>query len=145
MKRTIYNEDHEAFRSSVREFIAREVEPHLEEHLENKEFGRDFWLAAGNAGMLGLEVPEEYGGMEAGDYRFNAVLMEELSHVNAALSACVGIHADIVAPYLVELTTEEQKKRWLPGARERGEPLRHRHDRAVGRLRPRGAEDDGRP
>ena len=115
MKRAIYNEDHEAFRSSVKEFISREVEPHLEEHLANKEFGRDFWLKAGEAGLLGLEVPEEHGGMEAGDYRFNAVLMEELSHVNAALSSCVGIHADIVAPYLVELTTDEQKKRWLPG------------------------------
>src|SRR5688500_6682206 len=73
MKRTIYNEDHEAFRSSVREFVAREVEPNLEKHLEQKELGREFWLAAGNAGLLGLEVPEEYGGMEAGDYRFNAV------------------------------------------------------------------------
>jgi alkylation response protein AidB-like acyl-CoA dehydrogenase len=135
VKRTIYNEDHEAFRSSVREFIAREVEPHLEEHLENKEFGREFWLAAGRAGMLGLEVPEEHGGMEAGDYRFNAVLMEELSHVNAALSSCVGIHADIVAPYLVELTTDEQKKRWLPGVAS-GENLC-----AIGMTEPSGGSD----
>ena len=135
MKREIYNEDHEAFRSSVREFVAREVEPHLEEHLRNKEFGREFWIAAGNAGLLGLEVPEEYGGMAAGDYRFNAVLMEELSHVNAALSSCVGIHADIVAPYLVELTTEEQKKRWLPGLAS-GELLC-----AIGMTEPSGGSD----
>jgi alkylation response protein AidB-like acyl-CoA dehydrogenase len=135
MKRTIYNEDHEAFRSSVREFVAREVEPNLEKHLEQKELGRDFWLAAGNAGLLGLEVPEEYGGMEAGDYRFNAVLMEELSHVNAALSSCVGIHADIVAPYLVELTTDEQKKRWLPGLAS-GENLC-----AIGMTEPSGGSD----
>jgi len=59
-------------------------------------------------------VPEEYGGMEANDYRFNAVLTEELAKVNMTLPSCVGIHADIVAPYLVHLTNEEQKKRWLP-------------------------------
>ena len=52
--------------------------------------------------------------MEAGDYRFNAVLTEELAKVNMALPSCVGIHADIVAPYLVHLTTDEQKQRWLP-------------------------------
>src|SRR4029077_6513509 len=89
MLRTIYDEDHEAFRSSVREFLDREVRPHLEEHLSQKALGREFWLAAGKQGFLGLEVPEEYGGAGAGDYRFNAVLLEELSHVNAALSSCV--------------------------------------------------------
>jgi len=135
MRRTIYDEDHEAFRASIREFLAREVEPHLEEHLENKQIPREFWLEAGKQGFLGLEIPEEYGGAEAGDYRFNAVLMEELSHVNAALSSCVGIHADIVAPYLVELTTEEQKKRWLPGVAS-GELLV-----AIGMTEPSGGSD----
>ncbi len=135
MKRSIYESDHEDFRSSVREFLAREVEPHLEEHIENKQFGRDFWLKAGEAGLLGLEVPEEFGGFQANDYRFNAVLMEELSHVNAALSSCVGIHADIVAPYLVELTTDEQKKRWLPGVAS-GENLC-----AIGMTEPSGGSD----
>ena len=77
MLRTIYDDDHEAFRSSVREFLDREVRPHLEEHLANKALGREFWLAAGKQGFLGLEIPE-YGGAGAGDYRFNAVLLEEL-------------------------------------------------------------------
>src|ERR1700742_2754907 len=113
MERTIYDGDHEAFRGSVREFLDREVRPHLEEHLANKALGRDFWISAGKQGFLGLELPEEYGGAAAGDYRFNAVLPEEPSHVNASLSSCVGIHADIVAPSLVELTTEEQRPRWL--------------------------------
>ncbi|MDQ3157900.1 MAG: acyl-CoA dehydrogenase family protein, partial [Actinomycetota bacterium] len=115
MKRTIYNEDHEAFRASCRAFLEKNAIPHLDEHLENKGIPREFWLEAGKQGFLGLEIPEEYGGSAAGDYRFNAVWAEELSKVNAALSSCVGIHADIVAPYLVDLTTEEQKKRWLPG------------------------------
>ncbi|MBY9074667.1 acyl-CoA dehydrogenase family protein [Nocardioides sp. WL0053] len=114
MKRSIYDSDHEAFRDSVREFLDRQVKPHLEEHVAEKSMPRELWLEAGKQGFLGLEIPEQYGGSEAGDYRFNAVLTEELAKVNMALPSCVGIHADIVAPYLVHLTTEEQKERWLP-------------------------------
>ncbi len=135
MKREIYDEDHEAFRSSVKEFLDREVVPDLEQHVAEKALPRDFWLEAGKQGLLGLEIPEEYGGVGAEDYRFNAVLLEELSKVNAALSACVGIHADIVAPYLVELTTEEQRQRWLPGAAS-GETLL-----AIGMTEPSGGSD----
>jgi long-chain-acyl-CoA dehydrogenase len=115
MERTIYDADHEAFRESVREFLDREVTPHLEEYQQAHALPREFWVAAGKQGLLGLEIPEEYGGAGAGDYRFNAVLTEEMAKVNMALASCVGIHADIVAPYLVHLTTEEQRKRWLPG------------------------------
>jgi long-chain-acyl-CoA dehydrogenase len=114
MERTIYDEDHEAFRASVKEWLDREVVPHVEEHAESHRIPRDFWLAAGKQGFLGLEIPEEHGGSEAGDYRFNAVLTEEMAKVNMALASCVGIHADIVAPYLVHLTNDEQRKRWLP-------------------------------
>src|ERR1700754_2979488 len=116
MQRTIYDDDHEAFRGSVKEFLDRQVVPHLEEHAKDKAVPREFWIEAGKQGYLGLEIPEEYGGSEAGDSRFNAVLTEELARVNMALPSCVGIHADIVAPYLVHLTTDEQKKRWLPGS-----------------------------
>jgi long-chain-acyl-CoA dehydrogenase len=115
MERTIYDADHESFRESVREFLDREVTPHLEEYQEAHALPRDFWLASGKQGFLGLEIPEEYGGAGAGDYRFNAVLTEEMAKVNMALASCVGIHADIVAPYLVHLTNDEQRKRWLPG------------------------------
>jgi len=114
LKRSIYDSDHEAFRDSVRGFLDRQVKPHLEEHVAEKSMPRELWLEAGKQGFLGLEIPEQYGGSEAGDYRFNAVLTEELAKVNMALPSCVGIHADIVAPYLVHLTTEEQKERWLP-------------------------------
>ena len=111
MKRTIYDEDHEAFRASVKEFLDREVRPAPRgARRRAKALPREFWLEAGKQGFLGLEVPEQYGGAEAGDYRFNAVLTEELAKVNMALPSCVGIHADIVAPYLVDLTTEEQKQ-----------------------------------
>jgi long-chain-acyl-CoA dehydrogenase len=135
MKRSIYDEDHEAFRASVREFLERSVIPHVEQHAADKAIPRDFWLEAGKQGFLGLEIPEEHGGAEAGDYRFNAVLLEELNKVNAALGSCVGIHADITAPYLVELGTEEQKKRWLPGVAA-GEILL-----AIGMTEPSGGSD----
>ncbi len=135
MKRAIYDEDHEAFRSSVKEFLDRSVAPHLEEHLAEKALPREFWLEAGKQGFLGLEIPEEYGGVGAGDYRFNAVIAEELSRVNAALGSCWGIHADITAPYLVQLGTEEQKQRWLPGVAS-GEILL-----AIGMTEPSGGSD----
>src|SRR6476659_7272688 len=135
MKREIYDEDHEAFRASVKEFLDREVVPHLDDYAGNHGLPREFWLAAGAQGFLGLEIPEEYGGSEANDYRFNAVLTEELAKVNMALPSCVGIHADIVAPYLVHLTTEEQRERWLPGFCT-GEILT-----AIGMTEPSGGSD----
>jgi len=114
MKRTIYTEDHEAFRASARAWLDREVRPRLDEFIEAKAIPRDIWISAGKQGFLGLEIPEAFGGSAAGDYRFNAVLSEELSRVSAAMSSCLGIHADIVAPYLADLCTEDQKERWLP-------------------------------
>ncbi|GAA4742394.1 acyl-CoA dehydrogenase family protein [Nocardioides endophyticus] len=135
MQREIYDEDHEAFRGSVKEFLDRSVTPYVETYAAEKAIPREFWLEAGKQGFLGLEVPEIYGGSEAGDYRFNAVLFEELSKVNAALASCAGIHADITAPYLVELGTDEQKQRWLPGVVS-GEILL-----AIGMTEPSGGSD----
>ena len=135
MKREIYDEDHEAFRSSVREFLERSVIPNVEQHAKDKAIPREFWLEAGKQGFLGLEIPEEYGGAGAGDYRFNAVMAEELSKVNAALGSCWGIHADITAPYIVAMGTEEQKQRWLPGVAS-GEILL-----AIGMTEPSGGSD----
>ena len=135
MKREIYDEDHEAFRSSVREFLERSVIPNVEQHAIDKAIPREFWLEAGKQGFLGLEIPEEYGGAGAGDYRFNAVMAEELSKVNAALGSCWGIHADITAPYIVAMGTEEQKQRWLPGVAS-GEILL-----AIGMTEPSGGSD----
>ncbi len=135
MRRRIYDDDHEAFRSSVKEFLDREVVPHLDEHARDHGLPREFWLAAGKQGLLGLEVPEEYGGAGAGDFRFNAVLTEELAKVNMTLPSCVGIHTDIVAPYLVHLTTEEQRQRWLPRMCT-GELLT-----AIGMTEPSGGSD----
>lgn len=135
LERTIYDEDHLAFAATVRVFLERSVVPYTEEYMQAKGIPRDFWLEAGKQGLLGLEIPEEYGGVAANDYRFNTVLTEELSKVNAALPACVGIHADIVTPYLVQLTTEEQRQRWLPGVAN-GEILT-----AIAMTEPSGGSD----
>ncbi|MCD6640094.1 MAG: acyl-CoA dehydrogenase family protein [Nocardioides sp.] len=135
MKREIYDEDHEAFRASVKEFLDRKVVANLEKYAENHGLDRQFWLDAGEAGLLGLEIPEEYGGAGAEDYRFNAVLTEELAKVNMTLPSCLGIHADITVPYLVHLTNEEQRKRWLPKAAT-GEILT-----AIGMTEPGGGSD----
>ncbi|MFT4745430.1 MAG: alkylation response protein AidB-like acyl-CoA dehydrogenase [Nonlabens sp.] len=113
--RTIFNADHEAFRESAAAFVDRSVMPRMEELGELHHHPRDMWLEAGAQGFLGLDVPAAYGGGEAGDWRFNAVLAEELSRASVATSSAFGIHYDVCAPYLVELTTDEQKQRWLPG------------------------------
>ena len=114
MRRTIFDADHEEFRAAARTFVDRSLLPRMEEIAEAHAHPRDAWLEAGRQGMLGLEVPAEHGGSEAGDYRFNAVLIEELSRASAATASAFAIHVDVVAPYLVGLTTEEQKRRWLP-------------------------------
>ncbi len=143
MRRSIYDDDHEAFRSSVAEFLDRQVKPHLEQHIEEKSMPRELWLEAGKQGFLGLEIPDQYGGSEAGDYRFNAVLTEELAKVNMALPSCVGIHADIVAPYLVHLTTDRAEGALAAALLHRRAAHRNRDDRAVGRLGPGEPEDHG--
>jgi alkylation response protein AidB-like acyl-CoA dehydrogenase len=114
MARRIYSEDHEAFRSSVQEFLRREVVPHVDEHAESRRIPREVWRRAGEAGYLGLEIPEEHGGSAAGDYRYNAVLLEELAKVNLALASSLSIHFDVVTPYVVGLATAEQQAAWLP-------------------------------
>ncbi|BCI83403.1 MULTISPECIES: acyl-CoA dehydrogenase family protein [Mycolicibacterium] len=114
MQRSLFEVDHDDFRASVREFVARHIEPNEDKFIEQRYIDREVWLEAGRNGYLGLEVPEEYGGSAAGDYRFNTVLCEELSRSSAAAASAFTIHYDCAAPYLVTLTTEEQKRRWLP-------------------------------
>ena len=115
MHRTIYGQDHEAFRDSVREFVERTLKPRHEEMLQAKSIARDIWKQAGSLGILGLSIPEKYGGTGAGDFRYNAVATEEIAGFSLAVAACLALHADTCPPYLVELGTEDQKARWLPG------------------------------
>jgi alkylation response protein AidB-like acyl-CoA dehydrogenase len=115
MRRSIFEPEHEALRATAQEFIDRHVRPREEEFIAGKQIPRDVWLEAGKQGLLGLQVPEEYGGGGVeDDYRFIAVVGEVFGGFSVALSSTFGIHADVNAPYLVELTTPEQRQRWLP-------------------------------
>ena len=116
MKRHLYNEDHETFRATVAAFVAREVEPHLARWDDQRVIDRSCWEAAGRQGVLGLHVPEQYGGAGLSDYRFRNVVQEELAGCFAAsLSSSFSLQDDIASPYVVELGTPEQCERWLPG------------------------------
>lgn len=135
MPRNLYDDDHEAFRSSVQEFVERTLRPRAEEMIADKTIARDIWQEAGKQGLLSLDIPEEYGGAGADDYRFNAVVAEEISAFNAATASCFGIHSDVCPPYIVDLGTEEQKQRWLPGIAA-GEKII-----AIGMTEPSGGSD----
>lgn len=114
MKRQIFTAEHEAFRETVRTFLAKEVLPHYEEWEKDGIVSRDAWLAAGRQGLLGLAVPEEFGGGGNTDFRYSAVLAEEFTRAGAS-GLALGLHNDIIGPYLTSLATEDQKRRWLPG------------------------------
>ncbi|GAA3516241.1 acyl-CoA dehydrogenase family protein [Aeromicrobium panaciterrae] len=115
MKRHLYDADHEAFRTTVAAFVDREVKPHLERWEDQRLIDRSCWEAAGRQGILGLSVPEEYGGAGLTDYRFRNVIQEEFAGCYAAsLASSFSLQDDIAVPYLVELGTDAQKERWLP-------------------------------
>jgi len=114
MRRTLFEDEHNWFRESVAAFVDRELMPNRERFREQRSIDRETWLAAGEAGFLGLGVPAEYGGSGTEDFRFNAVWMEELARAGFAYASSFGIQTDVVAPYLLRLTTEEQRRRWLP-------------------------------
>ncbi|AZC12916.1 MULTISPECIES: acyl-CoA dehydrogenase family protein [unclassified Microbacterium] len=118
MERDIYDEDHEAFRDVVKEFCKRYVTNDKREKWDaDGQIDRETLRAAGDAGVMGLSVPEEYGG--AGmlqDYRFRAIVNEEVIAAGAgSLAGALGIQDDLAVPYLVHMGTDAQKQKWLPG------------------------------
>jgi acyl-CoA dehydrogenase len=117
MKRTIHDADHQDLRESYASFLTREVAPHYDTwENETGVIDRTVIEKAGAAGFLGLQVGEEHGGADTEDFRFNQVLAEEgFSRGLAGFAMAVQIQNDVVLPYLTELTTPEQKDRWLPG------------------------------
>ncbi|EHI11679.1 acyl-CoA dehydrogenase family protein [Mycolicibacterium thermoresistibile] len=114
MQRTLYDSDHEDFRAVVRNFVQTHIEPNDEKFAAEGRLSRELWRAAGDTGMLGLCVPEQYGGAGVNDYRFNAVMDEELTRAGMAYACGLGVHTHVVSQYLVHMTTEEQRARWLP-------------------------------
>jgi alkylation response protein AidB-like acyl-CoA dehydrogenase len=114
MKRTIFTPEHDDFRETVRAFIAREAVPHSEEWERAGIVDRSFWTKASALGFVGFAAPEEHGGLAVRDFRFNAILDEEMSYAGA-VGDNFSLQNDVLAPYLIEYTTPEQQRRWLPG------------------------------
>jgi alkylation response protein AidB-like acyl-CoA dehydrogenase len=116
VNREIFESEHDELRAMARAFVKDQVEPRLPEWEAAGEVDRDLFAAAGELGLLGFDVAEEYGGGGVDDFRYNVVLNEELTRVGATsvvMNLC-GFN-DLIAPYLVQLCSEEQKSRWLPG------------------------------
>ena len=111
---SIYEQEHEDFRSTARTFMEREVVPHHDQWEKDGQVSREVWRKAGEAGLLGFDVPEQYDGPGIKDFRYNMVLTEEITRVGAS-GLGFALHNDITVPYLVALADEEQKARWLPG------------------------------
>jgi len=110
--RTIFSEDHAAFRDTVRRVLADVIEPRLDAHEQDGIVERESWEQVGAAGLLCPQVPEAYGGPGL-DFSFNAIVGEELSYMGSA--AGFTLQSDIVADYLVHYGSDEQKKRYLTG------------------------------
>ncbi|MEC3914695.1 acyl-CoA dehydrogenase family protein [Nocardia sp. CDC160] len=114
MERTLFEPEHELFRESFRKFLEQHVAPHHEQWEHDGIVDRSVWLEAGKQGFLGMAVPEQYGGGGVKDFRYNAIVTEEVTKgMYSGLG--FGLHNDVIAPYLLELANEEQKQRWLPG------------------------------
>ncbi|HUK72689.1 MAG TPA: acyl-CoA dehydrogenase family protein [Streptosporangiaceae bacterium] len=114
MRRDIFTEEHDAFRDMVRSFIAKEIEPYHEQWDRDGVVSRDVWLAAGRAGLLGIDFDERYGGGGNPDYRYYAILNEEMSRAGAS-GPGFSVHNDINGQYFLRLCTQEQRDRWFPG------------------------------
>ncbi len=115
LHRSLFNQEHDLFRESVKAFIAKEISPFNAEWEKQKMVSRAAWLKLGENGFLGIQAPENLGGMNIKDFRYNAILIEELG-----LSGCSGpaigfpLHSDIVMPYLLHYGRDEMKLEYIP-------------------------------
>lgn len=114
MRRDIFTEEHEIFRTQVRRFVENELVPKIPEWNSAGMSDRESWRKMGEAGFLGANAPAEYGGAGA-DFIYDAIVIEELAWVRAH-GLMMGLHSDIIMPYIVTYGSEEQKRRWVPGA-----------------------------
>ena len=115
MRRSLFDEEHDLFRSSFRQFLDKEVVPRNDQFERDGVMDRHVFAKAGAAGFLGMDVDERHGGGGVKDFRYNLVIAEEIQQaaVNAA-GLGITLHNDICLPYFTGLANEEQKARWLP-------------------------------
>ena len=114
MQRDLFSEEHEMFRAQFKRFAAREIEPKIAKWNHDGITDRDTWRRMSEEGFLGPCMPEEYGG-GGGDFRYDAIVMEELAYLRAH-GLMTTVHSSICLPYLVSFGSEEQKRRYLPPA-----------------------------
>jgi alkylation response protein AidB-like acyl-CoA dehydrogenase len=116
MRRTLFEDEHELFRASFRQFVDKEIVPHHERWERDGIVDRELFAKAGASGFLGFAAPEAHGGGGVRDFRYNLVLGEE---VQAAAVGAAGLgitlHTDICLPYFLDMADESQQARWLPG------------------------------
>ena len=110
--RKLFNSDHDLFRDTVRRFIEEHVTPFHAQWEKDGQVPKDLWIKAGQLGLLCCNVPEEFGGM-GGDFLHSTILIEEMARAGTT-GPTFYLHSDIVAPYLVDFGTKEQKQKWLP-------------------------------
>lgn len=113
MRRRLFDEEHEAFRNSVRRFLLGEVKPHVERWREAGIVDREVWRKAGAQGLLLMWADEQYGGAGVDDFRFDQILSEECTR-HGDPGFAITLHNRVVGPYLAALATQEQRARWLP-------------------------------
>jgi acyl-CoA dehydrogenase len=110
----IYGDEHKAFRDMYREFLSREVVPNFPDWERAGRVPRAIYRRAGELGITGMAIPQEYGGAGVSDFRFNAIMTEENARATITLGT-LRTHLDIVLPYFLGLCNEEQRGRWFPG------------------------------
>ena len=116
MRRTIFEHEHDLYRESVRRFAEEEMLPHHGEWERNGQVPRELFVKAAEKGLLAMAVAEAHGGLGLGDFRFNQIVLEEMAAAGlGAPGLALTLHNDICLPYFLELCTDEQRERWLPG------------------------------
>jgi alkylation response protein AidB-like acyl-CoA dehydrogenase len=116
MRRAIFEADHELFRSSVEHFVATEIQPFHDEWSDRGIVDKAMFRAAGAQGLLGMAIPERFGGGGVDDFRYNAVIDDVTTAMGVSASAlCITLHNDICIPYFLAYADEDQRDRWLPG------------------------------
>ena len=112
--RSVYSSDHELFRDNARRFYREELEPNIEQWENDGIIPREFWLKAGENGLLCCGIPEQYGG-PGGDFYYNMISSEEIGYAIGGGSCSFALQSDITAYYLLNHASEALKQRWLPG------------------------------
>jgi acyl-CoA dehydrogenase len=114
VRRTLYTDEHEAFRKVVRTFLEAEVVPNFAEWEKQGYLPREFFAKVGELGFAGMSLPEEFGGAGVDDYRYNCVIQEESARALVTLGP-LRLQLDVILPYFLAYCDEDQRRRWFPG------------------------------